>query len=72
MERRKFSGPIGEKIEENSNLVSIACMTLDLIPPVSNTYTKAYREFVELIVYCNEHKLYNVRDKILKKILAEL
>jgi len=71
MEKRKYAGPIGEKIEEKFNCVAVACLSLDLIPPRTQTYSDALKEFVELIVYCNQNKLYHVRGRVLEKILKE-
>lgn len=67
-EEKNF-GPIGEKIERLGASLSAACLFYDLTPGGNHDMGEKFAEFIELLVYCNEHKLYAVRDNALKKIL---
>lgn len=67
-EEKNF-GPIGEKIEKLGVKISGACLFYDMTPGGNHDMTEKFIEFIELLVYCNEHKLYAARDNALKKIL---
>lgn len=59
----------GEKIERLGAKLSAACLFYDLTPGGEHDMEENFADFIQLLVYCNEKKLYSVRDNALKKIL---
>lgn len=68
MSREKNLDPIGEKIERLGAKISAGCLFYDLTPGGNHDMCEVFSEFVNLIVYCNEKKLYHVRDNALKTL----
>lgn len=66
--REKNLYPIGEKIERLGAKISAGCLFYDLTPGGNHDMCETFSEFVNLLVYCNEKKLYSVRDNALKTI----
>lgn len=60
---------VGEKIERLGAKLSGACLFYDLTPGGEHDMGENFADFIELLLYCNEKKLYSVRDNALKKIL---
>lgn len=70
--RRNYD-PIGSQLEDSFNFIQSACFVSDFAVDASgDIYTKALKKFIHLLVYCNDHHLYAVRDRALKKILRDL
>lgn len=65
--REKNLDPIGEKIERLGEKISAGCLFYDLTPG-RHDMCVTFSEFINLLVYCNEKKLYSVRDNALKTI----
>ena len=59
---------VGEKIERLGAKLSAACLFYDLTPGGEHDMGENFADFIELLIYCNEKKLYSVRDNALKKI----
>ena len=68
-EQEKKFDRVGEKIERLGAKLSAACLFYDLTPGGEHDMGENFADFIELLVYCNEKKLYSVRDNALKKIL---
>ena len=64
---KKFDN-VGEKIELCGAALAGACLFYDLTPGGSHDAGEKFREFIDLILYCNEKKLYSTRDASLRKI----
>ena len=59
---------VGEKTERLGAKLSAACLFYDLTPGGEHDMGENFADFIELLIYCNEKKLYSVRDNALKKI----
>ena len=59
---------VGEKIQRLGAKISAGCLFYDLTPGGEHDMTETFNDFIDLIVYCNENKLFNERDDALKKI----
>ena len=68
MEAEKNFDYAQKKLERKGAALAGACLFYDLTPGGSHDAGENFREFIDLILYCNEKKLYSVRDKALKKI----
>ena len=68
MEVEKNSYAIKKKLEKSGAKVSAACLFFDLAPGGTHDAGENFLEFVDLILYCNEKKLYSVRDAALRKL----
>lgn len=66
--REKNCDPIGEKIERLGAKISAGCLFYDLTPGGEHDMCETFSEFINLLVYCNEKKMYSVRDNALKTI----
>lgn len=64
----KNLNPIEEEIERLGAKISSGCLFYDLTPGGDHDMYETFSEFVNLLVYCNEKKLYSVRDNALKTI----
>ena len=58
----------GEKIKRLGAKISAACLFYDITPGGGHDMIETFSDFIELIVFCNENKLYRERDEALKKI----
>ena len=63
---------VEEKIERLGAKLSAACLFYDLTPGGSHDMGENFADFIQLLIYCNEKKLYSVRDHALRKILDTL
>lgn len=68
MEAEKNFDDVKKKLERKGAALSGACLFYDLTPGGSHDAGENFREFIDLILYCNEKKLYAVRDSALRKI----
>lgn len=68
MEAKKNSDGIKKNLEKKGAALAGACLFYDLTPGGSHDAGENFRDFIDLILYCNEKKLYSVRDSALKKI----
>ena len=68
MSREKNHEPIGKKIERLGAKISSACIFYDLTPGGNQDMSDIFTEFISLLIYCNEKKLYYERDSALKNI----
>ena len=59
---------VGEKIQRLGAKISAGCLFYDLTPGGEHDMSQAFNDFIYLIVYCNENKLFHERDEALKKI----
>ena len=66
--REKNLDPIGGKIERLGAKISAGCLFYDLTPGGEHDMCETFSEFINLLVYCNEKKMYSVRDNALKTI----
>ena len=66
--REKNLYSLGEKIERLGAKISAGCLFYDMIPGGDHDMCETFSEFINLLVYCNEKKLYSVRDNALKTI----
>ena len=69
-EEEKNFDRVGEKIERLGAKLSAACLFYDLTPGGEHDMGENFADFIELLIYCNEKKLYQTRDNALKKIRA--
>ena len=60
---------VGEKIQRLGAKISAGCLFYDLTPGGEHDMSQTFNDFIYLIVYCNENKLFRERDEALKKIL---
>lgn len=66
--REKNLDPIGGKIERLGEKISAGCLFYDLTPGGDHDMCETFAEFIYLLVYCNEIKLYHERDSALKTL----
>lgn len=59
---------VGEKIQRLGAKISAGCLFYDLTPGGEHDMSETFSDFIDLIVYCNENKLFKERDDALKKI----
>lgn len=59
---------VGEKIQRLGAKISAGCLFYDLTPGGEHDMSETFSDFIDLIVYCNENKLFRERDDALKKI----
>lgn len=71
-EREKNSKPIAEKIVRTGHAISAACLLYDLIPGGNHDMTEKFIDFIRLLRYCDENKMYSVRELAVKKLLEDL
>ena len=58
----------GEKIQRLGAKISAGCLFYDLTPGGEHDMSETFGDFIDLIIYCNENKLFRERDDALKKI----
>lgn len=58
----------GEKIQRLGAKISAGCLFYDLTPGGEHDMSENFGDFIDLIIYCNENKLFRERDEALKKI----
>ena len=68
MENEKNLTNVGEKIQRLGAKISAGCLFYDLTPGGEHDMSATFSDFIDLIVYCNENKLFRERDDALKKI----
>lgn len=68
MANEKISSMFGEKIQRLGAKISASCLFYDLTPGGEHDMSETFGDFVDLIIYCNENKLFRERDDALKKI----
>lgn len=72
MARRKFS-PIGEQLEKSFEKVHIACVIADELVTRNGGKNPEFSDNLEkilwLLKYCDDNKMYSVRDRAIEKIL---
>ena len=68
MSSEKNLSNVGEKIQRLGAKISAGCLFYDLTPGGEHDMSKTFSDFIDLIVYCNENKLFRERDEALKKI----
>lgn len=66
--REKNLSNVGEKIQRLGAKISAGCLFYDLTPGGEHDMSQTFSDFIDLIVYCNENKLFRERDEALKKI----
>lgn len=59
---------VGEKIQRLGAKISAGCLFYDLTPGGEHNMSQTFSDFIDLIVYCNENKLFRERDEALKNI----
>lgn len=67
MANEKNLSNVGEKIQRLGAKISAGCLFYDLTPG-EHDMSQTFSDFIDLIVYCNENKLFRERDEALKKI----
>lgn len=74
MARRKFS-PIGEQLEKSFEKVHIACVIADELVTRNGgknpEFAGNFEKILWFLKYCNNNKMYAVRDRAIEKILRE-
>lgn len=70
--REKNLDPIGEKIERLGVKIGTSCLFYDFTPGGDHNMYETFVEFINLLVYCNEKKLYHVRDNALKTLQSHI
>lgn len=68
MANEKNLSNAGEKIQRLGAKISAGCLFYDLTPGGEHDMSQTFSDFISLIVYCNENKLFRERDEALKKI----
>lgn len=68
-DEEKIYRDIEEKIACRGAAITGACLFYDMTPGGSHNMVELFNSFIELLLYCNAHKLYSIRDNALKKIL---
>lgn len=68
MANEKNLSNVGEKIQRLGAKISAGCLFYD-ITPGKHDMSETFGDFIGLIIYCNENKLFRERDEALKKIL---
>ena len=68
MANEKNLSNVGEKIHRLGAKISAGCLFYDLTPGGEHDMSKTFSDFIDLIVYCNENKLFRERDEALKNI----
>ena len=68
MESEKNLSNVGKKIQRLGVKISSSCMFYDLTPGGEHDMSQTFSDFIDLIVYCNENKLFRERDEALKNI----
>lgn len=68
MSSEKNLSNVGEKIQRLGAKISAGCLFYDLTPGGEHDMSETFSDFIDLIVYCNENKLFHERDDALKKI----
>ena len=68
MANEKNLSNVEEKIKRLGAKISAGCLFYDLTPGGDHDMSKTFSDFIDLIVYCNENKLFHERDKALKRI----
>ena len=68
MVNEKNLSNVGEKIKRLGAKISSGCLLYDLTPGGDHDMSETFSDFIDLIVYCNENKLFCERDEALKKI----
>lgn len=58
----------GEKIQRLGAKISAGCLFYDLTPGGDHDMSETFSDFIDLIIFCNENKLFRERDEALKKI----
>lgn len=68
MANEKNLSNVSEKIQRLGAKISAGCLFYDLTPGGEHDMSETFSDFIDLIVYCNESKLFRERDEALKKI----
>ena len=68
MANEKNLSNVGEKIQRLGAKISAGCLFYDLTPGGEHDMSETFSDFIDLIIYCNENKLFRERDEALKKI----
>lgn len=68
MQHAKKFDRAGEKIKRLGAKISASCLFYDLTPGGDHDMSETFSDFIDLIVFCNENKLFHERDEALKKI----
>ena len=68
MANEKNLSNVGEKIQRLGAKISAGCLFYDLTPGGEHDMSETFGEFIDLIIYCNENRLFRERDEALKKI----
>lgn len=68
MANEKNLSNVGEKIQRLGAKISAGCLFYDLTPGGEHDMSGTFSDFIDLILYCNENKLFKERDDALKKI----
>lgn len=68
MATEKNLSNVGEKIQRLGSKISAGCLFYDLTPGGEHDMSETFSDFIDLIIYCNENKLFKERDDALKKI----
>ena len=68
MPNEKNLSNVGEKIQRLGAKISAGCLFYDLTPGGEHDMSGTFSDFIDLIIYCNENKLFRERDDALKKI----
>jgi len=63
---------IEEKLTWLGARVTTACFFYDMTPGEDHDMEKDYAEFIKLLMHCNNHKLYSLRDRALKRVLSTI
>ena len=71
MASEKNLSNVGEKIQRLGAKISAGCLFYDITPGGGHDMSKTFDDFLDLIIYCNENKLFRERDEALKKIRGD-
>ena len=63
---------VEEKLTWLGARITTACFFYDMTPGGDHDMEKDYAEFIKLLIYCNEKKLYISRDRALKRVLSTI
>lgn len=69
---KKFYDAEEEKLTWLGARITTACFFYDMTPGGDHDMEKDYAEFIKLLIYCNEKKLYTSRDRALKRVLSTI
>ena len=63
---------VEEKLTWLGARVTTACFFYDVTPGGDHNMEENWGDFIELLIYCNEKKLYSLRDSALKRVLSTI